>query len=503
MNLAGVLQGLEALIQPMSLVALFGGVLLGLIVGALPGLNDSITMAVLLPVTFGMEPAVAMCMLVGVYVASATGGAIPSILVKVPGTASGVLTSADGYPMTEQGKSGEALSISMTSSFIGGTFGALVLIFLSPILAEQALRFGPPEYFMLGVLGMATIIGMAGDKVLRNVVGLFIGLAISIIGMSTQTGIARYTFGIPNLLDGISLVPMLIGLFGITSVMELAESINQKEDFGKKVEEFKSTFVKIRVTVPKKEMMKRLMPTWVQSSIIGTIIGVIPGAGMIMAIYLAYDNVQRKYPEKPFGTGVPEGIAAPESANNAVVASSMVPLLSLGIPGNSTSALFLGALTIQGLRTGPGLFNESPEIAFLIILAFLLGNLIMYPMALLFCNAFATGVLSLKKELLSGIILIFCVTGAFAVANDAFNIVMILVFGIVGYLINKFKIPQSPIILTTILGGMMESNFHQSMAYAGGSFSVFVTRPVSLILLILSVAFIVLPKIKKNKKDKA
>lgn len=499
--MSGILAGLTELLQPMAMVALFSGVLLGLIVGSLPGLNDSITMAVLIPITFGMDPSVAFCLLTGIYCASATGGSIPSILVKVPGTASAMVTAYDGYPMSQKGKSGEALSISMTSSAFGGITSSLVLLFLSPFLAKQALKFGPPEYFMLGVLGMSTVVGMAGKNKLRNIIGLFIGLLISVIGISPQTGLSRFTFGRMELFDGISLVPMLIGLFGITSVLELIETI--KDNNKVSIDDIKVEYTKVKTGIPKKEMIRRLFPTWIQSSLIGNIIGIIPGAGMVMAIFLAYDQAQRMNPNLEFGTGVPEGIAAPESANNAVVASSMVPLLSLGVPGNSTSALFLGALTIQGLRTGPGLFKETPEIAYLIILAFLVANLIMLPMALLYCNIFATAVLKLKKEILSGIILILCVTGAYAVSNSKFNIIIIVIFGIIGYLFNKYKIPQSPLILAAILGKMMENNWVQSMVYADGSILVFLQRPLSLTLLIVSIIFLILPILKRRKDKRA
>ena len=254
--MSGILAGLTELLQPMAMIALFSGVLLGLIVGSLPGLNDSITMAVLIPVTFGMDPSVAFCLLTGIYCASATGGSIPSILVKVPGTASAMVTAYDGYPLSKKGKSGEALSISMSSSAFGGISSSLVLLFLSPFLAKQALKFGPPEYFMLGVLGMSTVVGMAGKNKLRNIIGLFIGLLISVIGISPQTGLSRFTFGRMELFDGISLVPMLIGLFGITSVLELIETIKEKTEVS--INDIKVEYTKVRTGIPKKEMIKRL-----------------------------------------------------------------------------------------------------------------------------------------------------------------------------------------------------------------------------------------------------
>lgn len=497
--MSGILLGLGQLAQPIALLGLVGGVIIGLIVGSLPGLNDSITMAVLIPVTFGMEPEMAICLLVGIYCASACGGSVPSILLKIPGTASATVTAYDGYPMTLKGKSGEALGLAISSSTFGGLTSAAVLLFLSPFLARQALKFGPPEYFMLAVMGMSTVIGMAGKNIVKNILAMAVGLIFSCVGMSPQTGLARFTFGQVSLMDGISLIPMLIGLFGITSILEMIEGI-QKSAKGQEIKALvKENYQKVKVVLPDKEMSRRLLPIWIQSSVIGNIIGIIPGAGMIMAIFMAYDQASRRRPNLEFGTGIPEGIAAPESANNAVVASSMVPLLSLGVPGNSTSSLFLGALTIQGLRTGPTLFRDTPEMAYMIILGFVAANLIMLPLSLFYCNFLASAVLRLKREILSGVVLTLCVTGAFAVSNNPFHIYIMIFFGFIGYTFNKYKIPQSPLILASILGSMMESNWTQSMVFANGSLSVFVTRPLSLALLILSVIFIGMPILKRLK----
>ncbi len=501
--MSGILLGAAELFQPMALLALLGGTVIGLIVGSLPGLNDSITMAVLIPITFGMDAQVAICLLVGIYCASACGGSVPSILLKIPGTASATVTAFDGYPMAQQGKPGEALGLAMSSSCFGGLSSAIVLLFLSPFLAAQALKFGPPEYFMLAVMGMSTVVGMAGDNIVKNLLAMAVGLIFSCVGMSPQTGLARFTFGQASLLDGISLIPMLIGLFGITSILEMIEGIKKNADVQEFAEAVKENYKKVKIVLPDRKMAKRLLPIWLQSSLIGNVIGIIPGAGMVMAIFMAYDQASRRRPNLEFGTGVPEGIAAPEAANNAVVASSMVPLLSLGVPGNSTSSLFLGALTIQGLKTGPGLFRDTPEMAYMIILGFIVANIIMLPLSVYYCNMFATAVLRLKKEILSGVVLTLCVTGAFAVSNNIFNIYIMIFFGVVGYVFNKYKIPQSSLILASILGSMMESNWTQSMVYANGSLSVFVTRPLSLALLILSLIFIGMPIVKKLKAGKA
>ncbi|MGI6075966.1 MAG: tripartite tricarboxylate transporter permease [Pyramidobacter sp.] len=463
-------------------------------------MNDSITIAVLIPVTFGMDPHVALSLLVGIYAASACGGSIPAVLLEIPGTASAMVTAWDGYPMTLKGYSKRALSICMTSSFLGGISSAIVLMCFAPALASLALRFGPPEYFMMTVLGMSTVIGMAGENVAKNFLSMAVGLWISCIGMSTMTGVDRYTFNIPSLLDGIPLIPQMIGLFGIFSVLKICDAAGRKKDEVTIAAEAAQSIADDKLGLPDWGMCKRLFPTWLRSSTIGNILGVIPGAGMTMAIFMAYDRAKKSQPELSFGTGVPEGIAAPESANNAVVASSMVPLLSLGIPGNSTSALFLGALTIQGLRPGPELFSENPDMGYMIIVGFILANLMMLPMGLMFCKYCASKVLKLNSKILSAGVLVLCVTGSYAYMNNPFHIGVMLFFGILGYFFWKFDLPQAPLILSTVIGPMMENNWMASMVYADGSLLVFLQRPISLILLILSALFFVWPVVQRMKK---
>lgn len=514
--LDGIALGFQHLMNPMVLLALLGGVMLGMVVGSLPGLNDSITIAVLIPVTFGMDAYVALALLCGIYVSSACGGSFPAILMNIPGTASAMVTTLDGYPMKQQGKGGLALGIANTSSFFGGLFSSLCLLLFAPILAQVAVKFGPPEYFMLGVLGLATVIGMSTKNVTKALLSMAIGLWLSTIGMSPQTGIARYTFGQVSLLDGIPLIPRMIGLFGITSVLKMvdekrkvAATVSKSEATvpGEVLQEKVSeTETKLQqedvVKLPDKEMALRLLPTWISSSFIGTILGIIPGAGMTMAIYVAYDQVQKVKKKLKFGTGVPEGVAAPEAANNAVVAGSMVPLLSLGIPGNGTSALFLGALTIQGMRTGPTLFTENGGMAYMMILAFVIGNLIMFPLGYQYCKHVMMKVLKIRSEILAAGIIVLCLTGSFAYKNNPFHVLAAVFFGLVGYLFWKYKIPQAPLILSTIVGSMMESNWLSSMVYADGSVSVFFTRPISLGLVIVSVLFLIWPIIQKIRQRK-
>ncbi len=493
-----IFASLMHLADPMVFLFLIGGVAVGLTVGSIPGLNDSITLAVLIPVTFSLDPDYAFPLLVGIYCAACYGGSIPAILLRIPGTASSVVTALDGYAMAQKGEAGQALGISTFSSVFGGITSSIILLFFAPVLASYALKFGPPEYFALALLGLSTVAGMSGGNVVKSLIVCVIGLLISTIGISPLTGYPRFTWDSPNLFDGIPFIPMLIGLFGVTSVLELAESIcadRLKTKAGQKVEVI---IPKIGRIIPKWSMIKRLTPTWVVSSGIGNVIGIIPGAGMLMAIYMAYDQAIRRNKDKQFGTGVPEGVAAPEAANNAVVASSMVPLLSLGVPGNSTSALFLGALLIQGLRPGPSLFNETPEIAYLIVVSFLVANIIMGPMGILLGRTLSRLIFKLPREVLGAAISILCLTGAFAVGNSVFNIWVAIGFGVLGFIFNKCDLPHSPLILAVVLGAMMERGLFQSLTLSHGSLSIFVTRPISLTLLIGAAFFMLSPLIKSS-----
>ena len=486
------------LTSPDIFMILAAGVFLGLVVGVIPGLNDTITMAVIMPVTFGMPPQYAFMLLVGVYCSACYGGSIPAILLKIPGTASSVVTTFDGYPMAQKGQAGLAVGISTISSVFGGIFSTIVLMFFAPKLAGYALRFGPPEYFALGIFGLATVAGMSGKNMLKNLIVCVLGLLLATIGMSPQTGFPRFTLGGDFLLEGLPLISTLIGLFGVSSVFHLMERIARAAAEAKKEMEIPE----LGKTMPDWKLTKRLLPSWLTGSTVGTTIGIIPGAGMIMAIYLAYDLVRTKYKKLAFGTGVPEGVAAPESANNAVVAGSMVPLLSLGVPGNSTSALFLGALMIQGMRPGPALFREHTDMAFLIIVGFFVANIIMGPMGLLMGRILARLVFKIPHTLMTTAIVLLCLTGGFAFGNHMFHVWVALGAGIVGYLMDKTGLPQGPLILALILGPMIETGYEQSLSISMGSHMIFLQSPISLVMLILSAIFCMIPLFSKIKNSR-
>lgn len=484
--LSNIALGFQVILQPHVFLMLAGGVLLGLVVGVIPGLNDTITISILIPITFAMEPIVGLAMLVGIYCAACYGGSFASILVGIPGTASSVVTTQDGYPMARKGLAGQALSISTASSVFGGVFSTLVLMFAAPWLAEQALRFGPAEYFALAVFGLSTIAGMGGDSVLRSLISGVLGLLIATIGMSPQVGYPRFYFGNPNLLDGIPFIPALIGLFGITSVMGMSNT-------GPSTAAGTGRMGQIGSFRLERALIRRLLPIWVICAALGTFIGIVPGAGMIMAVYLAYEIARRRSPALEFGTGVPEGVAAPEAANNSVVGGSMVPLLSLGVPGNSTSALFLGALMIHGLRPGPMLFMEQPQIAYGILAAFFIGNILMGGMGLLVARFMSGLLLAIPQPLLGGAVAAFCAVGAYSMGNNIFNIWIMLIFGVLGFVMNKLRLPVSPMILAMVLGTMAETSLQQALVISRGSYSIFYTRPIALVLLVVSAWFFLMP----------
>jgi len=396
-----------------------------------------------------------------------------------------------------RGEGARALGISTYSSVFGGIMSSLVLMFFAPFLAKQALRFGPPEYFALAILGMSTVVGMASKSMLKNIISGVFALLIATMGVSQQLGIPRFCFGSFYLLDGIPLVPALIGFFGINAVLETSEYL------GNGTQETTAALPKggsFREMILPRQLIKRLFPTWLTSGTIGNVIGVIPGAGMIMAVYMAYSQAVSRHSDKKFGTGIPEGIAAPETANNAVVASSMVPLLSLGVPGNGTSALFLGALMIQGMRPGPLLFRDRPEIAFLLICGFFVANLMMGPLGLLLGRSFAAVLTKIPRRVLSGLILGICSTSCYAINNSIEDLWVMLIFGVMCYSFRKFEIPHSPILLGIILGPMMENSYMQSMSISGGSPLIFVTRPLACVLLILGLILAIVPFFTIRKK---
>lgn len=491
---ANILLGLQTVTSPMVLLFLVLGCIVGLIIGALPGLTGNMAIALMVPLTFGMEPSVGLAFLTAIYCSSIFGGSISAILLGIPGTISSFATTLDGYPLAKQGKAGMALGTSTLASVFGGLFSAIVLLFLTPVLAEFALKFGPGEYFAVSLLGIACITSISGDDVPKGLLSGMIGLLIAVIGMDPQNGTPRLTFGSVNLLSGIDLVASLIGLFGVVSVLKAAEAC-KKAKSSQEMPEIDNVWIGV------KECIHQL-PTWIRCSVIGTIIGIIPGAGTNVATFMAYDT-EKKLSKDPdsFGKGNIIGVAAPEAANNAVTGGSLVPLLALGVPGNSTSALFLGAIMIHGMQTGPVMFTDHPDVIYGLFLSMILANIIMAPLGI-FILRYMKKILSIPEELLSGIVLAFCVTGVFAIATNPFDVLVTIIFGLVGYFCYKFKMPTAPMIVAMVLGSMTENNLRQALVASKNSYSFLWKSPITLAVMIVAIGSFFFPFISAKLREK-
>lgn len=479
--------GFMALMNFNTILFMLIGTVAGLIIGALPGLTGNMAIALMVPVTFTMKPTAAIAFLVAIYCSSIFGGSISAILLGIPGTISSFATTLDGYPMAKKGQAGRALGISTMASVFGGLFSAVVLTFLTTFLAEVALKFGPAEYFAVAVLGLCCISSIGGKSLSKGLLSGMIGLFVAMIGMDPQSGAKRFTFGNINLLDGIQLVPALMGLFGVCAVLKSADKFRSMSQYDtEKMPDVKG------VWIGWKECFK-LLSTFIRGSVIGTIIGIIPGAGTNVATVLAYDT-EKKFGKdgNTFGKGNPRGVAAPESANNAVTGGSMVPLLALGVPGNSTSALFLGALMLQGLSTGPVLFTEHADIAYGIFISFFLVNLLMWPLGMILLR-WIKKVLAIPEALLNGIVLALCATGCYALSSNPFDVLIVIIFGLVGYLFYKFEIPAAPLIVCLVLGSMAESQLRQALVISKGSYNFLWTRPVTAAVMIVALISFFVP----------
>lgn len=486
--------GLGTSIQPSMLLAMFLGTIIGTFIGMLPGLTSTMGVALLIPMTFSFEPAVGLALLGGIYLSSTFSGAISAILLNIPGTPSAVATCWDGYPLTKKGQGGRAISIAVFSSCLGGLFSTLVLLFLAPLLSELSLLLGAHEYFLLAVFGVTIIASLSDGDILKSLIAGIFGLVLSMVGMHSMTGEMRLTFDIPVLFDGIPLVIALIGLYSIPEVVELLKEDERKEE---RVDtSLPPVFLTLKETIKYRFNLLR-------SSIVGTFVGIVPGAGSSIASFIAYDLTKKssKHPET-FGQGEVEGIISSETANNAVTGGSLVPLLTLGVPGNAVTAVLLGGLIIHGLAPGPALFEQTPDIAYGFIFSLFLSNLAFVPIGLLVAK-YCSRVIWLPKEILAISILTLAVIGSFAIRSQIEDIGLMLALGVIGYLFRNLKIDRSPLVLGLVLGGMAESNLSRALLLAHGEFGEllyeFISRPISIALLLLSIASIYFG-IKQKKK---
>lgn len=478
MILDNILLGFRNILQPFNLLLVVLGSFIGVFVGAMPGLSATMAIALLLPLTFGLPPAAGIGMLASLYMGAMYGGSIAAILIRTPGTPAAAATVLDGYPMAQKGMAGKALGISLTASLVGGLLSSIALLTIAPALGYVALEFGPVELFAVAVLGI-TIIGSLsqGSTVLGLLSGAF-GLLLAMVGMDPITGTPRFTFGFINLFSGIPFVVALIGLFSIPQAIRLIE---QGGDGSQVVSRIQDRLL------PAWQEFRSLIPTILRSAVIGIFTGIIPGTGGDTACWFAYNEAKRFSKRKAeFGSGVPEGIAAPEAANNAVVGGALIPTISLGIPGSSATAMLIGGLMVHGIMPGPTLMSEYAEVTYTLIWAVFLSNFAMFFIGLLFTKG-AIIVTRVKNKVLAPIIVVLCVIGSFSINNSYFDVVMMFFFGLLGYVMDKVKMPTAPMVLGLILGKMMNNSLYQSLLIGQGSWSIFLTSPIAVVLFIVSI----------------
>jgi putative tricarboxylic transport membrane protein len=472
--------GFAGALTPWNLLMCFAGVFAGQLVGALPGIGPSSAIALLLPLTFGADPTSAIILFAGIYYGAQYGGTLTSVLISVPGEPSSVMTSIDGYQMALQGRAGAALGIAAIGSFIAGTISTIGLMLLAPPLAKAALAFGPPEYFALVVLGL-TALAAVGGSVLKGLTTGMAGLLISTIGIDQQTGVARFAFDRIWLLDGVGFIVLTVALFGVGEVLSSAGMATPRP------------ITTIKNLLPSRAEWKQSRMPILRGSFIGFIVGVLPATGATIASFVSY-IVEKKVAKDPsrFGKGAIEGVAGPESSNNAAAAGAMVPMLALGVPGSGTTAIILGALIMFGIRPGPELFDKNSELVWTVIASMYIGNAILLVMNLPLAGLFAQ-LLRVPYSWLYPPILTLCVAGVYSQANSIEDVWMLVGFGALGWAMMRYDWPAAPMILGLVLGTIFENSLRQSMTLSHGSVEIFFTRPISATLLAFAALAVLSP----------
>jgi putative tricarboxylic transport membrane protein len=490
--LENILMGFQIVLQPMNIFYCFIGVLTGTLVGVLPGLGPTASISILLPTTFHLNPVSGIIMLAGIYYGAMYGGSTTSILVNIPGEAASVVTCIDGYQMARKGRAGPALGMSAFGSFIGGTFSVIVLMILAPPLAEVVLRFGPPEYFSLMILGLTLVTFLSSGPMSKSLLMASFGFFLGTIGLDSVTGTTRFTFGSLTLMDGVGIIPVIMGLFGIGEVLTNLEGPMSLEILQAKI--------KIKHLFP--TMQDWADSTWpiIRGSVIGFLLGVLPGGGATIASFASYAAEKRisKTPEK-FGTGFIAGVSGPETANNAAVGGCFVPLLSLGIPTNPAMAVLLGSLIIHGVQPGPLVIQAHPDLFWGVVTSMYLGNLMLLILNLPLIGMWVS-FLRIPYTILFPLILLFCLIGAYTVDNRAGDLYVMMVFGIIGYLMRKYEYDTPPLILAFILCPLMETNLRRTLIISDGSPAVFFQRPISAGLLWAAIFLLAYPIILRVLK---
>ncbi len=478
-----IILGFQVCLQPANLFLAFIGCVVGTLVGVLPGLGPPAAISLLLPASFHIAPVGALILLAGIYYGAMYGGSTTSILVNIPGEAASVVTCLDGYEMAKKGRPGPALGIAAFGSFIAGTASIIGLMGLAPPLADVALKFGPPEYTTLMILGLTVLTFLVRGSMAKALMMAAFGMFLSTIGVDAVSGVARFSFERVELMDGVGLVPVVMGLFGISEVFLNLERSVDREILRKKIENY----------LPTKSDWRRSALPIARGSLLGFFLGILPGGGAILASFVSYAIEKRvsKHPEK-FGAGAIEGVAGPESANNAATGGAFIPLLTLGIPANVVMAILLGAMMIHGLQPGPNLIRENPEIFWGVVASMYVGNgmllLLNLPLIPLWVQ-----VLKVPYRLFFPLILLFCLVGAYSISFAKFDILIMVIFGVVGYLMKKADYEGAPLVLALVLGNLFENALRQSLMLSDGSFTIFFTRPIAAIFMFIAILLLILP----------
>jgi putative tricarboxylic transport membrane protein len=487
-----ILGGFAVALQPINLWYTFVGVLIGTIVGVLPGIGPSAGIALLIPMTFGMDPTSGLIMMAGIYYGTKYGGSTTAILIRTPGEAASVMTSIDGYEMARKGRAGAALAVSAIGSFIAGSFGVIALTLFAVPLAAAALKFGPAEYFTLMLFALTAVASLSGKSPAKGLMATVLGLIIATVGIDLQTGQQRFTGGIAELQDGIGFIVVVVGMFAVAEVFRGMEQMV----LGTAPEAIR---IKGKLWLTREEWKRSIGPIW-RGGIVGFIIGVLPGAGGTIASLLSYSTEKRlsKNPDE-FGKGAIEGVAGPEAANNADTAGAMVPLLTLGIPGGGATAVMLGAFIMHGIQPGPLLFQNRPDLVWGLVDSMYIGNVMLLVLNLPLIGLFVR-LLYIPSGILYPLIVAISVIGTYAINGSMVELWLVLLFGLAGYAFDKLDIPVAPLVLSLVLAGIMEQSFRQAMTISDGSLAIFASSGITVALLVMSVASVVLPFVIPKRK---
>ena len=482
--------GIQNVFQPTCLILILCGTFFGIVFGAIPGLTATMGVALLIPFTFKMVPIEGIALLIGVFIGGISGGLVSATLLRMPGTPSSVATTFDAYPMAKKGKPGEALGIGIFSSFFGGIVTAFGLALIAPPIAEIALKFGYFEYFSLGVFALTIVVTLSKGGIIKGLLAGCLGLLFSLFGAAPIDMTSRFTFGISAMKGGFSLLPVLIGLFAVSQIMT---------DIGKSSEVLIPK-VDIKNIIPPLSLFKQDWKNLIRSTLIGFFIGILPGIGGATANIVSYGQSKHnsKYPGK-YGTGYAPGIIASEAANNATTGGAIIPLITMGIPGDAVTAILLGGLMIHGLHPGPLLFKYNPDVVYSIFISVFVANIFML-LLMLIAIRFFISILKVPKRYLLPIISVLCIIGSFALNNRMFDVWTLFLFGVIGFMMEKFQFPLTPVILGIVLGPIIEINLREGLMATSGSFLPIITRPISLIFLILAIISVVLPSLAEKRR---